>query len=200
MALAARLLKRTWLPMRRRGAALVRDERGVSAIEFGVLAIPFFAVIGAIFETSMVFFAGQVLDSAVNDAARKVRTGEAQAFLISDFRDEICEGTYNLFNCSNIKIRVTTIGNLSTGGFATVAANLDTAPLKPPPCVPATDATQCWDFTEVYVPGVADSIELVQVLYKWPIWIDFGGLNLDNQYDGARLLSVVRVFANEPFG
>ncbi len=190
------ILRRLLRPLIRR-PGLIADERGVSAIEFGILAVPFFAIIGAILETSMVFLAGQVLDSAVNDAARKIRTGEAQgaSFNVELFRDEVCRGLYNLFDCTQVKVRVTTIGS-----FGGTAAGLITAPLKPQPCVPAEDATQCWNFPEVFTPGNGDEIALIQVLYRWPIIINFGGLNLRTYGDGTRLLSAVRVFQNEPFG
>ncbi len=56
-----------------------RDEKGVTAVEFGLLSLPFFAIIGAILETSLIFMASQILDSAVNDSARLIRTGQAQA-------------------------------------------------------------------------------------------------------------------------
>ena len=51
---------------------LVRDQRAVTAIEFGMLAFPFFAIVGAILQTSVVFLASQVLESAVHDAARTI--------------------------------------------------------------------------------------------------------------------------------
>ena len=57
--------------------ALARDERGVTAIEFGVLALPFFTVIFAILQTAIMFLASQVLDSALEDASRKVTEIEA---------------------------------------------------------------------------------------------------------------------------
>ena len=36
----------------RKGRNFARDERGVTAIEFGILALPFFMIIGATLETS----------------------------------------------------------------------------------------------------------------------------------------------------
>ena len=63
-------------PRRRRGFA--RDDSGVTAIEFGLLALPFFSILGAILETSLVFLSGQVLESAVQDTSRLIRTGQAQ--------------------------------------------------------------------------------------------------------------------------
>lgn len=198
MRLTARKFLRSLLPIRRSGGALVRDERGAMAVEFGLLSIPFFVIIGAILETSIVFLAGQVLDSAVHDASRKVRTGEAQGanFTIAEFRADICGRLYSLFDCSGLKIRVTPL----VGFSGTSAAIVD--PVTPD-CTPdytAVPPEDCWEIVETFQPGAGDSIELVQVYYKWPTIIDFGGFNLQNQQDGTRLLAAVRVFANEPFG
>ena len=52
-----------------------RGEGGATAIEFAILAPVFFAIIGAAMETALVFFAGQMLDSAVHDTSRLIRTG-----------------------------------------------------------------------------------------------------------------------------
>ncbi|RYE39513.1 MAG: pilus assembly protein, partial [Hyphomicrobiales bacterium] len=70
-----------WLlaPALRSAGQFGRDDRGVTIIEFGILALPFFTIIAAILETSLVFFAGQILDSAVQDAGRLIRTGQMQA-------------------------------------------------------------------------------------------------------------------------
>ena len=84
------LLRRLFAPaIRRRAQAFARDERGATAIEFALLALPFFTLIFAILETSIVFLAGQILDSAVQDASRKIRTGQAQkpATTSTSFRD-----------------------------------------------------------------------------------------------------------------
>ena len=61
-----------------RGRGFRRDERGTTAIEFGILGMPFFALLAAILETSYVFLAGQILDTAVQDSARFIRTGQVQ--------------------------------------------------------------------------------------------------------------------------
>ncbi|WP_407649173.1 hypothetical protein [Devosia algicola] len=47
---------------------------------------------GAILETSLVFLSGQMLDSAVSDASRQIRTGQAvnATFNVADFRNLIC--------------------------------------------------------------------------------------------------------------
>jgi Flp pilus assembly protein TadG len=183
------------LPISRPTDALARNERASVAAEFGILALPFFAVIGAICETSMVFFAGQVLDSAVQDATRQIRTGQAQTsgYTSATFKDLICGRLYNLFNCDNLKVKVSVI---TTFGSASTTVS---TPIKPSPCNPATDPDQCWNVTETYNAGTGSSIVLVEAYYKWPLVINFGGFNLADQPDGSRLLAAVRVFRNEPF-
>src|SRR5690606_35281637 len=95
-------------PQQRRGRGLWRNDRGAVADEFGVLALPFFTLVYAILETSIVFLTGHILDSAVQDASRLVRTGQAQTaeWDEADFRDALCDGLYGLFDCVDVKIKV----------------------------------------------------------------------------------------------
>ena len=55
-----------------------RDIRGVYAVELGILALPFFGLIFAIFEVSYVSFNSEQLQAAVDKAARQILTGQAQ--------------------------------------------------------------------------------------------------------------------------
>jgi Flp pilus assembly protein TadG len=52
-----------------------RNRRGSAAVEFALVAPVFFALLFAIIETSIVFFAGQVLETITQDAARTILTG-----------------------------------------------------------------------------------------------------------------------------
>ena len=52
-----------------------RDERGVTAIEFGMVATPFIALLFAIVETALTLWTTQVLDTGVTNAARRIYTG-----------------------------------------------------------------------------------------------------------------------------
>lgn len=167
----------------------VRDEGGTTAIEFALLGVPFFAIIGAIIETSLVFFAGQVLDSAVHDSARLIRTGQAQTagYNLANFRTAICDGLYGLFDCSQLRINVSVVNTFSS---ATV-----TVPVSPS----CTSSSCAWTLNEAYAAGSGSDIILVQAYYKWPTIIQFGGFNLQNLGDGSRLLAGIRVFQNEPF-
>ena len=168
-----------------RTGAFGRDEKGVTAVEFGLLALPFFAIIGAILETSFVFLASQILDGAVNDSARLIRTGQAQvnSFTAASFRSAICDGLYGMFDCSAVKVRVSVVANFSS---ATLGNVVDT-----------TNGN--WTMVEQYDDGAGLDVILVEAYYKWPVFMDFFNFNLASLPDNTRLLSSVRVFRNEPF-
>src|SRR4249919_657484 len=87
----------TWTAVRR----LIRQQDGAAAIEFGIVAAPFLALIFAIIETAVVFFAGQTLETAGSDSARLIMTGQAQTqgFDQAAFKNAVCAKIYGLFNC-----------------------------------------------------------------------------------------------------
>ena len=171
----------------KRLAAFGRDDRGVTMIEFGLLAVPFFTMIAAILETALVFLASQILDSAVQDAGRLVRTGQAQAnnYTLASFNTAVCNELFGLFDCNNLKIKVSVVSSFAS-------ATTTSSPLSP------TDPTT-WTLQPAFNPGVGLSVIMVQVYYKWPIIMTFGGFGLATSSDGTRLFSATRVFANEPF-
>lgn len=175
--------------MRKALMKLARDESGVTAIEFGMLAFPFFAIIGAIMQTSVVFLASQVLESAVHDASRNIRTGQVQSagMTIDQFRTDVCNRLFGLFSdCDGLHVRVNVITNFQS---ATV-----TPPL-PTPCSAPCD----WSEAEAWAPGAGKSVVLVQVYYRYPIFVQLGPLGMSNMTDGRRLIGSATVFQNEPF-
>jgi Flp pilus assembly protein TadG len=185
----ASLLRRLAAPAIARGRAFARDERGVTVIEFAILGLPFFTVIFAILETAMMFFASQVLDSAVEDASRMIRTGQAQSagYSISDFRTLMCGYTFNLFgDCSTIKIKVEVISSFSS-------ANTN------PTVQDCTETTCDWTLTETYASGSGRDVVQVSAFHRWPLLVVLPYFNLKNQPDNYRLISATRVFRNEPF-
>jgi Flp pilus assembly protein TadG len=167
-------------------AAFARDERGATVVELGLLALPFFAVVGAILQTAVVFLAAQVLDGAVQDSSRLIRTGQAQSatnYTADSFRAAICSRLFGLFDCTKLLVNVTVVSSFASA----------TAPASP---VDPTDPTK-WTLAPTYNPGAGSDVIMVQVYYNWPIVLNFLGLSTNS--NGTRLLATVRVFANEPF-
>lgn len=173
-----------------RGRGFARDEKATTTLEFAILALPFFTLIFAILETVSVMFASSVLDSAIEDASRLVRTGQAQAnsYTLADFRGKMCGYTFNLFgaDCSGVLLRVTVINNFASAIIA--------------PSIQDCDPTPCeWTLADTFQPGTGRQIIQVQAFYRWPLIVTLPYFNLKNQPDNYRLISAVRVFRNEPF-
>src|SRR3978361_386729 len=80
-----------------------RNRRGSAAVEFALVAPVFFALLFAIIETAIVFFAGQVLETVTQDSARMIMTGQAQnaSYSQSDFKTSVvCPKIIVLFDCA----------------------------------------------------------------------------------------------------
>ncbi|MEJ8631254.1 pilus assembly protein [Sphingomonas sp. I4] len=58
--------------------SILSDRRGATIVEFALVATPFIALILAILQTSLAYFAQEALESAVEISARSVVTGQAQ--------------------------------------------------------------------------------------------------------------------------
>lgn len=163
-----------------------RDEEGVAAVEFGLVALPFFALLMAIIEAAMVFFAGQVMETGVRDAARLIRTGQAQAqgMTAATFRQRICQGIPALIQDCNTKLAVD-VREANT--FAAVTRNC--------PTTGGTTNPGGGSFSM----GAGGSIMIVSACYNFPSFANILGSSLSNQPDGKIQLRAVAAFRNEPF-
>jgi Flp pilus assembly pilin Flp len=88
------------------------EEDGATAVEFALLAVPFMLLVVGIIEMSLMFLAGSLLEGAVNDAARLIRTGQLQtAGGSSDDQKEaflkaVCDHAGMLLDCSRFQYQV----------------------------------------------------------------------------------------------
>jgi Flp pilus assembly protein TadG len=165
---------------------LIRKKDGSAAIEFAIVAAPFLALMMAIIETALVFFANQVLEVAAADAGRYIMTGQAQGqatpFNPATFADWIANN-YGLgtFNRANLYVDVQKFN--SFGGITS------SSPL---------DASGNLTLNPGYNPGGPGDIILVRVFYKWPSFTHILGFNMSNMGGGMRLLTATSAFRNEP--
>ena len=84
--------------------SFARDKSGAAAIEFGILALPFFLIVFAIIETSLVFMAETSMDNAVRRVGRSVRVGDFAPSSEGELRQHICSETVGLFVCEKFKV------------------------------------------------------------------------------------------------
>lgn len=167
----------------RPGRGFVRDSRGATAVEFGLIALPFAATLFALIETGLLIFAGQVLESATGDAARLIRTGQTQQSDTSksDFRDIICDRAGGLFDCDSLQIEVRTFSTFDGVSFSDPFGG---GGLR--------------DDME-FSPGGAGEIVIVRAYYEWPVFVRLLGHDLTNTANGKHLLVATAAFRNEPF-
>jgi hypothetical protein len=171
-----------------RRKSLARDTRGATMVEFALLAPIFFGLIMAILETSVQYFAAQVLESGVHDASRTIRVGQAfhEKWTVDEYKDNICDRLFGLFgDCSEMHVNVRQIDNFQSANYS---VPLDMS------CERDCD----WTEPEIWNTGVASSVMLVQVYYRYPsiLHVPFAANELA---DGRRLLSAATIFRNEPF-
>jgi Flp pilus assembly protein TadG len=181
---------------------LARKEDGAAAVEFALVVAPFLALLFAIMETSLIFFAQQTLEKATTDAARQIMTGQQQTSTATDtpqdayrkFKEKICGPTNPLpmFSCAADKMII----DVQTYGFTSFGSAQTGKPTDP-------------NFAGSYNPGGPGCIVVVRVIYKWPVFgIGFSLPNLmninfsvaDAQGGGVRTLISTAVFRNEPYG
>src|SRR3954447_17487772 len=94
-----------------------RGEDGAAAVEFAMVAAPFLALMFAIMETALVFFASQTLETAVADSARLIMTGQAQSqtFSQAQFKSAVCAKIVGLFDCAaGLQIDVRTYSSFAS--------------------------------------------------------------------------------------
>jgi Flp pilus assembly protein TadG len=180
----SRAIKRPlkWPVVRR----FIRQQDGATAVEFAMVAAPFLAMMFAILETALVFFAGQTLETAGADSARLIMTGQAQTqgFDQAAFKNAVCAKIYALFDCSaglyvDVK-NYSSFGAINTGKPVDANGNLQTG-------------------TFGYQPGGPGDIVVVRLLYQWPVYVSLLGLNLADSAGSKRLLMSTIAFRNEPY-
>ena len=122
--------------LERKFTRFASDLNGATAVEFGLIAVPFLGLLLATFNMGLSFFVERNLDTAIQNASRQIRTGAAQAAAVATSQQFIntyvCPATGGLLDkvidCTKliVDIRTTTtlIGNdLSNDFYKTQAQN-----------------------------------------------------------------------------
>ena len=107
---------------RRRGLRLRRfasDRSGVTAIEFSLVAMPFLAIICAVFEIGFYDFQNEMLANSVNLAARAMLTGNLQTAGVTSSQafvnQYICPNLPTSFTCANLIVDVRSTTTFAAG-------------------------------------------------------------------------------------
>jgi Flp pilus assembly protein TadG len=167
-----------------------RDRKGSAAVEFAMIATPFFALLFAIIETSIVFFAGQVLETGLQDSARLLYTHQAQdtGMTAAQFKTDLCNRVSVLMSCSIVDIDVKFY---NAGTAITITDPID-----------AVGNYDNSGLTYLTPPLNSTATVVVRAFYQWPLYVTGLGYNIANlgrnTSDRRRLLAATAAFHVEP--
>jgi Flp pilus assembly protein TadG len=169
-------------------AQFLRRQNGAAAIEFALVAAPTIALVLAILQIGLVYFAQEALETAVEQTARLVLTGQAPsaggAQSPSQFAAKLCQNSPGLFNCNGFMINLQPAASFASVNVAAPTSTYDAN----------GNVTNVWQ----YNPGAPTNIMVMQVMYQWPVFLGPLGLSLSNLPNSKRLLMATAVFRNEP--
>jgi Flp pilus assembly protein TadG len=170
-------------PRRARGCS------GTVAIEFALIAPVLALFLFGIIETGVIFFAQSALQNAADDAARLVRTGQAQnnGMTEAQYVQQICgdmSGLVGTSTCaSNLQVDMQSFTDFSSATYNNVMNNngsLNTRQMQ-------------------YVTAGPCDVVLVRAFYPWSIMTPFLAPLLANMPNGQFLLTAAAAFRNEPY-
>ncbi|WP_411820420.1 TadE/TadG family type IV pilus assembly protein [Hyphococcus formosus] len=178
---------------KRRRPGLLRDSRGSTAVEFAIIAPVFLMAMFSIFEVGWFFYANSVVDAAVSDAGRQIKTGQLQKSggtsddKYQQIYTKVCNILKTFGGCENrLTVEVNTYSS-----FTDLAADNN-----PPTCADAPpDQLDAIPF----VPGGELEIVRVRICYIYNTLNPAIGVNLAESGSGKRRLISSLIFRNEPF-
>ena len=165
-----------------------RAQGGHAAVEFGIVAMPFFFMLFAMMELAIVFSISTTLDDAVRGAARRIRTGEMQSVggaNQSTFRTDVCARMVWLTShCqTHLSIDVRTYSSF--------------AGANPPNPIQSNGTFNNGAMT--FTPGGPEDIVLVRAFYRWPLFTPFLSQALGKLSNNEAVVTSAATFRNEPY-
>lgn len=158
---------------------------GAAAIEFAIVGSAFMLMMLASFEFGYMLFVQSVLDNAARDAARLVRTGQAQnsGNAQNSFQTLLCNDVGYLIGCGSIVYQAQVFNDWTS---AQTAIN-----------TPPTRDVNGNFVSAGFSAGTPSQILVVTVTYNYPFFTPLVG-HFFGSSNSAFLMSTV-VFQNEPY-
>lgn len=174
-----------------RAHAVVRrfsgSEDGATAVEFAMIALPFFALIFGILELALIFILSTSLDNATATASRTIRTGQLQSggsATAAAFKTQICNrmGWLTSQCSSNLFVDVRTYAKFNDITLSTPITN-------------KTFNAAALTFT----PGLPEDIVVVRAYYQWTLFTPLLSRAVERLNGGKTLVTSTVAFRNEPY-
>lgn len=179
--------------LKRRRLGFPRNTAGSTAVEFALVAPVFLMMMFSIFEVGWFYFANSIVDAAIGDMARLIKTGQVQGWDGTDEEKydqlyaDVCNIVEPFGGCENrLTLEVDTYDT-----FAQLAA--DNTPATCADAPPEDLAALPFD------PGEELQIIRVRVCYLYTTLNPAIGVNLAEEGSNRRRIISTMIFRNEPY-
>ncbi len=178
---------------RGRVARWLRNDRGATAVEFAIVAVPFFLFVLGTIGVGLYFFTTSSLEHGVEAAARKIRTGQAQKsdLTVGEFKQLVCDEAGSYIDCNKLHVLLQHASDWSG--------------ISPQSCVDSGNSMAAstgnsgdalYDYT-----GGSSEVVLVTLCYEWDLARLFSFLKLGTGSDGSgsAIIQAATAFRVEPY-
>lgn len=160
-----------------------KQDQGVVAVEFAMIALPFFTLLLGTVEMSLFYASSVVLEGASEAAARVVRTGQAQGDPETAFKNKLCGMVDALIPCDALVYEAIVMPGNTFAEAEGLAPNYD----ADGELVPGG-----------FNAGSASDVVLIRTSYKYTFFVPMIGYMVSGGSNYANLTSTV-VIKNEPY-
>jgi Flp pilus assembly protein TadG len=178
-----------------------RNRNASAAVEFALVAPVFFGLLFAIIETSIIFFADQVLETITQDSARLIGTGQAQTGQVMINGVAACaaapctQAEFQTYVCSRVPALLFTC----PAGVNGIFIDVQSYPAFTNININNQIAAGTFLNNMQYSTGGPGDIVVVRLFYQWPQYVTGLGYNITNLTGNLRLLVATAVLKNEPY-
>lgn len=170
-----------------------RNDRGTAAIEFALVAVPFFMFALGVLGIGLYYFTAYSLDRGVEEASRKIRTGEAQKdnVTVGQFKSMVCSAAGSYIDCSKLSV--------------IVQSATDWSGISPAACVDGsnnrTSSTGSTGELISKYTGQSKTVVLVTLCYQWDLaqMFSFMKLGAGTNGTGPAIVQAATTFRSEPY-
>lgn len=168
-----------------------KNEDGATAIEFAMVAAPFFILVFMLIGFAMYFFVMNSLDKGMDQTSRLVRTGQAQKskMTVNGFKQAVCNGAGGWIKCNKVEVFVQKFPDWES--------------VAPQACLNAsgaqvTNTASGSDLIGTY-SGASSDVVVVTTCYKWEFAQSIPYVKLGNMGDGSMMMQTTTAFRTEPY-
>lgn len=167
-------------------SAYNRRQEGATAVEFSLIAVPLVMLMFGLIEVSMIFTKQGVLEFATMQAARQIRTGQAQQSGSPEdtFKQVLCDNASFLINCDDLSYEVQAMDDFADAND------------QPPPSFDDEGNFESQGFDT----GESSHVVMIRTIYRHPIVTPLMQPLLSNGgQSSSRLMISTVVLQSEPY-